>query len=168
MRIDKFVLQHLDYLDGKIKFASNPRDLPRILRKESEDEGTIHEDATDRGIQPAEESEIDDVTNEFISNEQQKLELGHATNEFQMSTNEQREDIGNIVSSTRGQLKGIKSCRQNLSHDIGDNIDDEDSPSENILKNNKSALSNIASECSIWNSREEWGGKAENEPKPIV
>ncbi|KAK2578404.1 hypothetical protein KPH14_012736, partial [Odynerus spinipes] len=166
MRIDKFVLQHLDYLDGKIKFASNPRDLPRILRKEPEDEGTIHEDATDRGIQPAEESEIDDVTNEFTSNEQQKLELGHAINKFQTSTNEQREDIGNIVSSTRGQLKRIKSCKQNLSPDIEDNTDDEDSPSS--LKNNKSALSNIASECSIWNSREEWGGKAKKEPKPIA
>lgn len=27
MRIDRFVLEHLDYLDGWIKDASNPRDL---------------------------------------------------------------------------------------------------------------------------------------------
>lgn len=34
MRIDKFVLHHLDYLDNKVKLASNEQDLPSIEERD--------------------------------------------------------------------------------------------------------------------------------------
>lgn len=50
MRIDKFVFQHLNYLDGKIKLASNEydlsakneTDLKRIITQEDESKSDIH------------------------------------------------------------------------------------------------------------------------------
>lgn len=63
MRIDKFVFQHLDYLDGKIKLASNEydlskneTDLKRIITQEDESKSDIHSFL---------ESEIDPATNEL-------------------------------------------------------------------------------------------------------
>lgn len=141
MRIDKFVLEHLDYLDGKVKLASNKQDLPRIARKKPEHEGSIHEDTT---------------------------EHDHVANEFETSINEQPEHIESTISSTHEQLEVPNRCSQNLSPYISDNTDIEDSPSGNGLQNNKNVHLSIANECSIWNSREDWRGKVEKEPESFA
>jgi len=44
MRIDKFILQHLEHLDGKIKLASNEGDLPSIDKRNLKSTAIINED----------------------------------------------------------------------------------------------------------------------------
>lgn len=59
MRIDKFVLQHLDYLDDKVKLASNERDLSM---EERDLKGT-NKDKSESRIQSSRESEFNFAAN---------------------------------------------------------------------------------------------------------
>ncbi|TGZ47630.1 hypothetical protein DBV15_13001, partial [Temnothorax longispinosus] len=58
MRIDKFVLLHLDHLDGKVKLASNEQDLPLIEKRDLKGRKITNKDKSESRIQSSRESEF--------------------------------------------------------------------------------------------------------------
>lgn len=80
----------------------------------------------------------------------------HVSDECETYVNEQRGDFGNMITGTHGQLKVVERS--------SDNTDIEELCPENDSQKNENVSSSTANECSVWNSREEWGGKAEKEP----
>ena len=64
MRINKFVFQHFDYLDGKIKLASNEYDLP-TKNKNLKSRIITQEDKSKLEIHNFLQFEIDSVTDEL-------------------------------------------------------------------------------------------------------
>lgn len=121
MRIDKFVLQHLEHLDGKIKLASNEGDLPSIDKRNLKSTVIVNEDNSQSV------NESFQVSGE-VSSVENLLDISDKKPAHEMKYTEcHKEDIGNNNSRTSPindkELESAESSNKNISNTLNDEID---------------------------------------------
>ncbi|EFN79297.1 hypothetical protein EAI_06947 [Harpegnathos saltator] len=192
MRIDKFVLQHLDYLDGKVKLVSNERDLSM----EERDLKDTNKDTSESRIQSSRECEFNFAANGLETSDYEPLkstentqhdngidiphdnsEISQIGHEEKKSTETETEctehdneidvwsDNSEIPPSDNEQLKLVEYKK--VSNSINDETD-ENSLTSDPFMGDIDIKSSTANDCDIWNTCENWRGKAEKkiaEPK---
>lgn len=198
MRIDKFVLHHLDYLDGKVKLASNERDLLLIEERDLKGRKINNKNKSESRIQSSRESEFNFTTSGLETSDYEShknmentqhdngIDIPHDDSEtLQISYEEQKSTETEIECTEHGneieiwndnseaspvvheQLKSIE-CN-NISNFINDETDaDCDDSLTNSFMDNIDIQSSTANDCDIWNTCENWRGKAEKESRSIA
>lgn len=166
MRIDKFVLHHLDYLDSKVKLASNEQDLPSIEEKDLKGKKITNKDKSESGIQSSQEFEFNSTASglEITSDNESHRDMGNSKHGNEMNISHNDSEISPIG---HGGLKWTESSSKNLSNLINE-TDAEDSLISDPFMDDKDIQSSTANDCNIWNTCEDWRGKAEKESKRIA
>lgn len=155
IRIDKFVLQRLDYLDGKVKLASNEEDISSEKRR-VKDRKITNKDISDSSI--LRESVINSTASgsETSNYESHKdIESTDYNNGIDILHND-----GEIPSIDYEQLKLTENSNKNV-YSSFINEDAEDSLKSDSFMSDKDIQSSTFNDCNIWNTCEDWRGKAE-------
>lgn len=160
-RIDKFVL-------GKMKLASNERDLPSIEERDLKGRKITNKEKSESCIQSSRESELQFVASELeiLSDyESHKIDIQH-DNRIDISHNNRETPVSyEEQKSTEREMKRIE-CK-NVSNIDEIDVDCEDCEDSDPFINYTDIHSSTAIDYNIWNTCENWREKAENESKRI-
>lgn len=117
MRIDKFVLQHLEHLDGKIKLASN-EDLPSTDKRSLECTAIINENNSQFVNKSSEISSASSLSN-ILCDKKPSLEIKYTECHDKIDIENDKSQNPSISDK---KLKSTENSNKNISNSLNDKV----------------------------------------------